>query len=209
MARLRKQPAIRDAALLRIVGARNLKTRRSVSGTRPGRAPAVFVSSARSPFASLLAITCRSHHTGGVEFPWVSPLHPFRAASILVSPTDNLMPRVLLRVATSYIESIHAYRHREMVQSQQGFRLHPARRQVQGRVRAHLGGGARRPRQSQREPEDLLRARARAERQNVRGRFEGGLTARRPSLADPQMCYRDRSKEGASWPCTGRSAEDI
>src|SRR5256885_176093 len=161
----------------------------------------------RLPLSLLLragaTILAASNSNGSV------PCIPFGLHRFWFSPTDNLMPRVLLRVATSYIESIHAYRYREMVQSQQGFRLHPARRQVQGRIRTHLGGGTRRPRQSQREPEDRLRARARAERQDVRGRFEGGLTAPRPSLADPQMCYRDRSKGGASWPCTARSTGDI
>src|SRR6266581_9189820 len=88
MARLREQPAVRDAALLRLVGARHLKTKRDFGEDGRGVLwPFSFPPPTPTRFACVLAILAGSNST------WVSPLHPFRAASILVSPTDNLMPR--------------------------------------------------------------------------------------------------------------------
>src|SRR5690348_11472899 len=85
------------------------------------------------------------------------------------------MPRTLSCAATRSMERFHAYRYRKVLQFQQGVRLHSTRRQVQGRVRAHLGGRTRRARHPEREPEDLVRARARAERQDVCDRSESRL----------------------------------
>src|SRR5712692_3841702 len=117
---------------------------------------------------------------------WVSPQYPL-GVPLLVSPTDNLMPRTLSCGAAPSMEKFHAYRYREVFQFRQGFRLHPARRQVQGRVRARLGGRARRARKHQREPKALVRARARAERQDVRSRSESGLILVAGAVCRPRV----------------------
>src|SRR5881396_975522 len=97
------------------------------------------------------------------------------SAPLLVSPTDNLMPRTHLCAATLSMERFHAYRYRKVFQFHQRVRIHSTRRQIQGRVRACRGGRTRRARQLERAPEDLVRARARAKRQDVRSRSESRL----------------------------------
>src|SRR5438034_7788944 len=82
------------------------------------------------------------------------------SARLLVSPTDNLMPRTHSCAATLSMERFHAYRYRKVFQFHQGVRIHSTRRQIQGRVRARVGGRTRRARQLERAPEDLVRARA-------------------------------------------------
>src|SRR6266852_9269099 len=128
----------------------------------------------RKYFLQPLANGARTPHISGIEFylgqSAASPWGP-----LLVSPTDNLMPRTHSCVATPSMERFHAYRYRKVLQFHQGVRLHSTRRQIQGRVRARLGGRARRTRQLERAPEDLVRARARAKRQDVRGRSESRL----------------------------------
>ena len=71
-----------------------------------------------------LAKNVRSAHTMQVEF-YLGSVRGASQASLLVSPTNNLMLRTLSRGAT-YLWRFHAYRYRKVVQSQQGFRLHPA-----------------------------------------------------------------------------------
>src|SRR5258708_37712276 len=88
------------------------------------------------------------------------------------------MPRTHSCAATPSMERFHAYRYRQVFQFHQGVRLHPTRRQIQGRVRARFGGRTRRTRQLERAPEDLVRARARAKRQDFRSRSESRLIPR-------------------------------
>src|SRR5690606_13596765 len=88
----------------------------------------------------------------------------------------------------------HAYRNSEVVQPDQGLRLYSAGRRLQGRVRPHLGGGARRPAHPARGPEGAVRAGAGTQRQEF-GRGSGGsrLTdrGRRPGRV-PQPLRYDR-----------------
>src|SRR5580765_7040211 len=116
------------------------------------------------------------------------------------------MLRTLSCAATPSMERFHAYRYRKVLQYHQGVRLHSTRRQIQGRVRARLGSRTRRARHFEREPEDLVRARARAERQDVRRRSESRLIpvagaafaipACRQLFPQPQAPVGDRSGAG-------------
>jgi hypothetical protein len=100
VARLREQPAIRDAALLRAVGARHLsrfvffpgKTAEACFGRFCFRNPAARRASLLLPAAPTIL--------AGSNSTWVSPRHPLQGAPVLVSPTDNLMLRALPREAT-------------------------------------------------------------------------------------------------------------
>ncbi len=70
VARLREQPAIRDAALLRLVGARHLSRTVFFPGTTAEtRSSAVFACAAGSnALRGVLAIARRTDHTCGIEF---------------------------------------------------------------------------------------------------------------------------------------------
>src|SRR2546422_2478478 len=106
-------------------------------------------------FPDPLVNGARNPHISNVEFD----LGQSAASSpgpLLVSPTDNLMLRTHSCAAMPSMERFHAYRYRKVFQFHQGVRLHSTRRQIQGRVRACLGGRARPTRRLERAPEDLV-----------------------------------------------------
>src|SRR6266849_4039328 len=109
----------------------------------------------RKYFTQPLANGARTPHISGIEFD-LGSVRGILRGPLLVSPTDNLMPRTPSCAATPSMERFHAYRYRKVFQFHQGVRLHSTRRQIEGRVRARLGGRTRRTRQLERAPEDLV-----------------------------------------------------
>src|SRR5713101_4403534 len=123
---------------------------------------------------------------------------PGRVPGLLSRKFDAARARATARPRK---ENAYAYWCRPIFQRQERLRLHPARRRLQGPVRAQRRGETRRAQTAAGEPEDFLRRTQRAGRKTIGRRFEdrvmvevpgsgveaGAAPAMMPRLATPAL----------------------